>query len=63
MKRFSLAFLKDVFLSVNNRVNGYEHALARRSKEFRPRRTQSKYMPHQGAAECARRRRQMAARS
>lgn len=63
MKRFSLAFLKDAFLSVNNRVNGYEHQLARRSKEFRE--TPTNHVDHFpnksgcGPQETARRRRQM----
>lgn len=63
MKRFSLAFLKDAFLSVNNRVNGYEHQLARRPKEFRARPTNDVgHFPHKsgcGPQESARRRRQM----
>jgi hypothetical protein len=54
-----VALLKDIFSSVTNRVNGFEHQLARRSKEFRLRASRSKYVPHQGAQEMARRRRQM----
>jgi hypothetical protein len=56
-----LAFLKDLFSSVNNRVNGFERVLARRSKEFRLR-GGNKAFPHRsgcGPQEMARRVRQM----
>jgi hypothetical protein len=62
-----MAALRDMFSSVNLRVNGFEHQLARRSKEFRmPSTNAVGHFPHKsgcGPQEMARRRRQMGIRS
>lgn len=58
----TLAAMQEMFSSINTRVNGYEHQLARRSKEFRPGRNYNKTFRHLsgcGPQECARRVRQM----
>lgn len=58
--------LRDTFLSVNNRVNGFEHHLRHRAKEVRwwKRKTNKvNHFPHRsgcGPQECARRQRQIA---
>lgn len=56
-----LELLKDMFSSVTGRVNGFEHVLKRRSKEFRMPKA-NKMFAHKsgcGPQECARRLRQM----
>lgn len=59
----NLSALRDMFSSVNNRVNGFERVLARRSAEFRIRPSNDvNHFPHKsgcGPRESARRRRQM----
>lgn len=58
----TLAAMQEMFSSVNTGVNGFEHKLARRSKEFRPGRNYNKTFRHLsgcGPQECARRVRQM----
>jgi hypothetical protein len=64
--RYNFAYLRDLFSTINNRVNGFEHVLARRPKVFRP--TAQNFSPtinrwtgapHAHAQANARRRRQM----
>jgi len=53
--RYSKQVLRDCFLTVQPFTGGFEHTLAQRSACFRFRPSESKYQPHQGAQEMARR--------
>lgn len=56
-----VALLRDMFSSVNNRVNGFEHALRRRKGRRYPNHGTTYFPPakRNGARECARRVRQL----
>jgi hypothetical protein len=54
-KRYPLSVLRECYVTVERVMRGFEHTLARRSKSFRLRLSESKYTRHQGAQEMARR--------
>lgn len=58
---FGVALLRDMFSSVNNRVNGFEHVLRRRKGRRYPNHGTTYFPPakRNGAQECARRVRQL----
>lgn len=53
------ALLRDMFSSVNNRVNGFEHVLRRRKGKNYPNHGTTTFSKRNGAQECARRIRQL----
>lgn len=57
-----IALLRDMFSSVNNRVNGFEHVLRRRKGGRKARYHSVTFWKPNGAQECARRRRHLARR-